>query len=553
MFLRKQIFLFTLLAITVPLIANEFEVKSFEKIDNDLSARRFERRDVNNNSCAIIKIITDIPKPFAFDANLGIEGSIEYKENNEIWLYVSEGERQITIAKDEFVTLYYSIPEPAEVRSVYRLVLKAKDNKVFVVILSDPSDAEKYIDGKSVGTGISFKVEKGQRLLEVRKAEFKTYSQIIIVNEKRKLFQNIELVGIEPVTVTIKSSPSGASIIINDVDEGRTDKQLLKFPGEYSLSILKNNYETISQSIHVSESEGNTWKFNLVKSTGTLTLSTTPSDAEIVVNGERKTTKSLELSPGRYLVQIEREGWETETRTFTIKKGQLQTHSFTLTQKTGNLQVVVEPMEVKVTLKQGDREIDSWTGTEYKKGIPVGDYTIQFSLSGYDEQSRLITVSDGITNTLDIKLKAQIVASSQEGSDDISSIPTSDKIDYQVHYVRRGETLSVIARKYNVSLTKLVQANRTINRNRPSVGQKLNIPQPKNYIDSTKTKITSKSSPPASDYAKNTYTVKKGDTLGQIAENFNTSAKRIRHWNGLSYGTHLYVGQKLIVYTRKGK
>ena len=99
---RRQIFLFILLASTVSLNANEFEVKSIEKIENDLSARRFERRDVNNNSCAIIKIVTDIPKPFAFDANLGIEGSVEYKENNEIWLYVSPGERQITIAKDEF-------------------------------------------------------------------------------------------------------------------------------------------------------------------------------------------------------------------------------------------------------------------------------------------------------------------------------------------------------------------------------------------------------------------------------------------------------------------
>lgn len=133
----------------------------------------------------------------------------------------------------------------------------------------------------------------------------------------------------------------------------------------------------------------------------------------------------------------------------------------------------------------------------------------------------------------------------------MASIPTSDKIDYQVHYVRRGETLSVIARKYNVSLTRLVQANRIKNRNRLSVGQKLVIPAPKNYA-STSTKTTgSKSSPPSTDYAKKTYTVKKGDTLGQIAENFNTSAKRIRHWNGLRYGQHIYPGQKLTIYTKK--
>lgn len=134
---------------------------------------------------------------------------------------------------------------------------------------------------------------------------------------------------------------------------------------------------------------------------------------------------------------------------------------------------------------------------------------------------------------------------------DMASIPTSDKIDYQVHYVRRGETLSVIARKYNVSLTKLVQANRIKNRNRLSVGQKLVIPAPKSYATSSTKKTTSKASPPASDYIKKTYTVKRGDTLGQIAESFNTSAKRIRHWNGLRYGQHIYPGQKLTVYTKK--
>ncbi len=136
-------------------------------------------------------------------------------------------------------------------------------------------------------------------------------------------------------------------------------------------------------------------------------------------------------------------------------------------------------------------------------------------------------------------------------SSTMASIPTSDKIDYQVHYVRRGETLSVIARKYNVSLTKLVQANRIKNRNRLSVGQKLVIPAPKNYASSTRNKSSKSTSPPASDYAKKTYTVKKGDTLGQIAEDFNTSAKRIRYWNGLRYGQHIYPGQKLTIYTKK--
>lgn len=132
----------------------------------------------------------------------------------------------------------------------------------------------------------------------------------------------------------------------------------------------------------------------------------------------------------------------------------------------------------------------------------------------------------------------------------LASIPTSDKIDYQVHYVRRGETLSTIARRYGVSMTKLQQANKIRNRNRLSVGQKLIIPAPKRYTASSTSSKTS-TAPSSSKYDKQVYTVKKGDTLGHIAENYRTSAKMIRYWNGLRYGQHIYPGQKLKIYTKK--
>lgn len=133
----------------------------------------------------------------------------------------------------------------------------------------------------------------------------------------------------------------------------------------------------------------------------------------------------------------------------------------------------------------------------------------------------------------------------------LAAIPTSNKIDYQVHYVRRGETLSVIATRYGISLSKLIRANKIKNSNRLSVGQKLIIPAPKSYATASSTKKTIAATPAKSDYNKKVYTVRKGDTLGQIAENHRTSAKRIRYWNGLRYGQHIYPGQKLTIYTKK--
>ncbi|MFQ6674254.1 MAG: LysM peptidoglycan-binding domain-containing protein [Fidelibacterota bacterium] len=48
------------------------------------------------------------------------------------------------------------------------------------------------------------------------------------------------------------------------------------------------------------------------------------------------------------------------------------------------------------------------------------------------------------------------------------------------------------------------------------------------------------------------YTVKRGDTLGQIAENYPTRASNIRRWNGLRYRQYIYPGQKLLIYVGQG-
>jgi len=401
-----------LLGLLASVFANEFTVKSFAPIANDLAARRFERIDVNDIPCAIIKIRTDIPQPFVFDANLGIEGDVEYKDNNEIWVYVSDGERQLTIARDGFITLHYPLPMSINKSMVYSLVLTAKEHKLSVVIISDPPDAEKFIDGKSMGTGNSFEIEMGQRQLELRKTGFHTYTENIVIDEQHKLFQIPQLTEIEPVMVTLKSQPAGADIFINNVLEGKTNKQLFKFPGEYSLRISKSNFETIDKSVQVTDSGDNSWTFKLVKSTAILTIKTTPADAEIFINGDHKSIKTLELAPGRYRIEVKQAGWEAANRTITLVKGQDQTQSFLLIRKTGKLQLVVEPMEARVVLKQGSRTIDSWAGSKYKKGLPVGDYSLQFSLTGYQAETRTIAIAENKTSTLDISLKQQPVAGS---------------------------------------------------------------------------------------------------------------------------------------------
>ena len=106
-----------------------------------------------------------------------------------------------------------------------------------------------------------------------------------------------------------------------------------------------------------------------------------------------------------------------------------------------------------------------------------------------------------------------------------------------VYYtVRRGDTLSSIARRYGSSVAQIAQSNRIGNTNRIYVGQRL-------YIPGGSYDGGSGSDYPV-DYAH--YTVKRGDTLSEIASRYNTTVSAIRRTNGLG-STIIRVGQRLSV------
>ena len=113
---------------------------------------------------------------------------------------------------------------------------------------------------------------------------------------------------------------------------------------------------------------------------------------------------------------------------------------------------------------------------------------------------------------------------------------------YIVHKVRRGESLSTISKKYKVSIHDVAAVNKIRNRHKIKIGQKLTIPIRGAYA----------SHDGPTGHIKVVYTVRRGDTLGHIAEDYGTRAGKIRRWNNLSYGQYIYPGQKLVLWVKQG-
>lgn len=108
---------------------------------------------------------------------------------------------------------------------------------------------------------------------------------------------------------------------------------------------------------------------------------------------------------------------------------------------------------------------------------------------------------------------------------------------FRRHRVRRGETLSTIARRYRTSVARIARANNLRSRHKIRVGQRLKIPQ--RGGSSRKT-----SAVPAKASGSSHHTVRPGDSLWKLASRYDTTVDRIKRDNRLR-SERLAIGQRL--------
>lgn len=92
------------------------------------------------------------------------------------------------------------------------------------------------------------------------------------------------------------------------------------------------------------------------------------------------------------------------------------------------------------------------------------------------------------------------------------------------YFVRQGDSLSRIAKNYNVSLQDLIAINNINNPDLIMVNQEIKIPG-----------------------EANSYIVKRGDNLWEIAEKFSVTLSKLININNLETPDKIYIGQKLTI------
>lgn len=167
-------------------------------------------------------------------------------------------------------------------------------------------------------------------------------------------------------------------------------------------------------------------------------------------------------------------------------------------------------------------DIRNWNSIPYTRSVKVGEtltiYVPEAQKDYYASLDKTTEISSSNTNS-----------------------KNSERSSLVYHKIRRGETLNQIASAYGVTTNQLRDWN-DISGNKIYVGRKLKI-YTDGRVKENKTNLVNNTS--TSIYK---YKVKRGDSLGEIAEKFGVSIAELKKWNGIK-GNSIVAGKTLKIFS----
>lgn len=165
---------------------------------------------------------------------------------------------------------------------------------------------------------------------------------------------------------------------------------------------------------------------------------------------------------------------------------------------------------------------------------------------------------NGISSAKMVKAGRKLVIYSEKSVDvepaKVASKPLKKEVVLGQHIVAKGETMSQIAQKYDMTVEELKMIN-SMAGDRLIVGKKIIVNKPKPTIGAAKKEVQPQQQPSQMEQPPETvpsasifqYEVKKGDTLWTIAQKHKVTIAQLKEWNSISDPKYVRPGKKLVV------
>ncbi len=135
----------------------------------------------------------------------------------------------------------------------------------------------------------------------------------------------------------------------------------------------------------------------------------------------------------------------------------------------------------------------------------------------------------------------------------LAALPPQQRIRWIRHRIRKGETLSTIAVRYNTSIGTIKKVNH-LRSSRLRAGHNLMIPVASKSASSYKLSAAQRKQASQNRPRKGTkviHIVRKGDTFWDLSMKHRVNVRQLAKWNGMAPRDPLTPGQKLVIWSRK--
>ncbi len=227
-------------------------------------------------------------------------------------------------------------------------------------------------------------------------------------------------------TLGVSASPEGTTIYLDGYFQGYTTSSgwfwINNVPvGSHEIKLMKDGYNDVIRTVYAAIDETAYVSETLTGQTGSISVSSYPSGANVYLDGTYKGTTPLtipDLSIGSYVIKITKSGYNDIFKKATVSSGETATISASLNTLTGSIYANSEPKGAKIYLDENYKGQTPQTILN----VPIGEHTLKFSKNGYEEISRTITVASDQTTTFSESLTGET------GSISVSSNPSGAKV-----------------------------------------------------------------------------------------------------------------------------
>jgi len=137
----------------------------------------------------------------------------------------------------------------------------------------------------------------------------------------------------------------------------------------------------------------------------------------------------------------------------------------------------------------------------------------------------------------------------------LTKLASAERMQWTRHEVERGDTISRVAARYNVTV-EAIRAVNEMKTNHLTRGQNLIIPVSANKIfAATPSYLKTSTATIPRDHGgrlKVVHRVRSGETLWSIARKYKVYVHQLREWNLLDSNDALRLGQRLAIWTTRG-